>query len=211
MPHETALITTVAAGFGMAFVFGFAAVRLGLPALVGYLLAGVAVGPFTPGFVADAQLAPAAGRDRRDPADVRRGHPLLASGDLLAVRAIAMPGAVGADRRRHRARRRAWRSCWGWSVGGGPRVRARALGRQHGRAAARAGGARRCSTRADGRIAVGWLIVEDLAMVLALVLLPALAPVAAAATRAACAGHAAGGSLGHARHHAGQGRASSSR
>jgi CPA2 family monovalent cation:H+ antiporter-2 len=58
MAHETGLITTVAAGFGMALLFGLAATRLRLPALVGYLLAGVAVGPFTPGFVADAQLAP---------------------------------------------------------------------------------------------------------------------------------------------------------
>ncbi|HZE75335.1 MAG TPA: hypothetical protein VE091_08520 [Gemmatimonadales bacterium] len=53
MAHETALITTVAAGFGMALLFGLAATRLRLPALVGYLLAGVAVGPSTPGFVAD--------------------------------------------------------------------------------------------------------------------------------------------------------------
>jgi len=91
--HETALITTVAAGFGMALLFGLAATRLRLPALVGYLLAGVALGPFTPGFVADAQLAPQL-------AEI--GVILLMFGvgihfslrDLLAVRRIALPGAV---------------------------------------------------------------------------------------------------------------------
>ena len=57
MPHETELIVTIAAGLGLAFVFGFAATRVKLPPLVGYLLAGVLVGPFTPGYVADQGLA----------------------------------------------------------------------------------------------------------------------------------------------------------
>lgn len=57
MPHSISLITTLAAGFGLALILGFVAARLGLPALVGYLLAGVAIGPGTPGFVADAEIA----------------------------------------------------------------------------------------------------------------------------------------------------------
>ncbi len=94
MPHDVALIATLAIGFALAFVFGFAANRLGLPPLVGYLVAGVLVGPFTPGFVGDrastGQLA-------------EIGVMLLMFGvglnfsvdDLIAVRGIAIPGAVG--------------------------------------------------------------------------------------------------------------------
>ena len=97
MEHETALIAILAAGLGFAFVFGFLAVRLGLPPLVGYLLAGVAVGPFTPGFVADPHLA-------SQLAEI--GVILLMFGvglhfsprDLMAVRGIAVPGAVVPDR-----------------------------------------------------------------------------------------------------------------
>src|SRR5688500_20010817 len=93
MPHETALIGTIAAGLGLAFVLGFAAARLRLPPLVGYLLAGVLVGPFTPGFVADTGLA-------QQLAEI--GVILLmfgvgihfSAGDLLAVRRIALLGAV---------------------------------------------------------------------------------------------------------------------
>jgi CPA2 family monovalent cation:H+ antiporter-2 len=57
MPHTVSLITTLAAGFGLALIFGFIAARLGLPALVGYLVAGIAIGPATPGFVANAEIA----------------------------------------------------------------------------------------------------------------------------------------------------------
>src|SRR5262245_53554012 len=93
MAHETALIATIAVSLGLAFLFGFTAVRLRVPPLVGYLLAGVAVGPFTPGFVADAKLAPQL-------AEI--GVILLMFGvglhfsvrDLWAVRAIALPGAL---------------------------------------------------------------------------------------------------------------------
>src|SRR5688572_19757717 len=93
MPHETALIATIAAGMGLAFVFGLVATRLHLPPLVGYLVAGVVVGPFTPGFVADAALA-------QQLAEI--GVILLMFGvgihfsvaDLMAVRRIALPGAV---------------------------------------------------------------------------------------------------------------------
>ena len=94
MPHSVSLINTIAAGLGLALVFGFLAARLRLPALVGYLLAGVIIGPFTPGFVADAGIA-------SQLAEI--GVMLLMFGvglhfhlkDLLAVRTIAIPGALG--------------------------------------------------------------------------------------------------------------------
>jgi len=93
LPHAVSLITTLAAGFGLALVFGFVAARLGLPALVGYLIAGIAIGPATPGFVADAAIA-------AQLAEI--GVMLLMFGvglhfavdDLMAVRKIALPGAV---------------------------------------------------------------------------------------------------------------------
>ena len=93
MQHAVPLITTLAAGFGLALLLGFVAVRLGLPALVGYLMAGVAIGPGTPGFVADIQIA-------SQLAEI--GVMLLMFGvglhfsldDLMAVRRIALPGAV---------------------------------------------------------------------------------------------------------------------
>jgi CPA2 family monovalent cation:H+ antiporter-2 len=94
MPHETGLIATISVALALAFVGGFLATHLHLPAIVGYLLAGVAVGPFTPGFIADTELAPQL-------AEI--GVILLMFGvgihfslrDLLAVRSIAIPGAVG--------------------------------------------------------------------------------------------------------------------
>lgn len=174
MPHETALIATIAAGLGLAFLFGFAATRLKLPPLVGYLIAGVVVGPFTPGYVADTGLA-------SQLAEV--GVILLMFGvglhfsmrDLLAVRRIAVPGAlvriaaitvVGAIVSHG----------WGWSWGGGI-VFGLALSIASTVVLLRAFEGRGILSSANGRIAVGWLIVEDLAMVLVLVLLPALAGV----------------------------------
>src|SRR6188508_1988163 len=93
MDHDLPLITTIAAGLGLALILGFVAARFKLPALVGYLLAGVIIGPFTPGFVADAEIA-------SQLAEI--GVMLLMFGvglhfsldDLLAVRKIAVPGAV---------------------------------------------------------------------------------------------------------------------
>jgi len=93
MPHETALIATIAAAFVLAFGLGFVATRLRLPPLVGYLVAGVLIGPFTPGFVADTGLA-------QQLAEI--GVILLMFGvglhfsipDLMAVRRIALPGAI---------------------------------------------------------------------------------------------------------------------
>src|SRR5262249_42101510 len=93
MPHDTPLIATIVAGLGLAFVFGAIAQRLRLPPLVGYLLAGVAVGPVTPGFVADPALAP----ELAEPGLIL---PMFGVGlhfslkDLLSVRAIALPGAL---------------------------------------------------------------------------------------------------------------------
>ena len=138
MLHEpTPLIATIVAGIVLAFIFGTVAQRLRLSPLVGYLLAGVAVGPFTPGFVADAGLA-------AELAEI--GVILLMFGvglhfslkDLLSVAHDRDARRDRADRGRHRC----WASglAWllGWSLGGGHRVRPRALGRQHRGAAARA-------------------------------------------------------------------------
>lgn len=172
MHHETGLIALVAVGFGLAFVLGFAATRLHLPPLVGYLLAGVAVGPFTPGFVADAGLA-------SQLAEI--GVILLmfgvglhfSVGDLLAVRKISLPGAVvqiGAAT----GMGALLSHFWGWSWGEGL-VFGLALSVASTVVLLRALEERGLLDSVDGRIAVGWLIVEDLAMVLALVLLPALA------------------------------------
>src|SRR5574343_1431270 len=93
MDHNISLITTLAAGFGMALVFGFVAERIKLPALVGYLLAGILIGPATPGFVADLHVASQLSEI---------GVMLLMFGvglhfsldDLLSVKRIALPGAV---------------------------------------------------------------------------------------------------------------------
>jgi K+:H+ antiporter len=173
MPHDTPLIATIVAGLGLAFVFGAIAQRVHIPPLVGYLLAGVAVGPFTPGYVADQALA-------TELAEL--GVILLMFGvglhfslhDLLSVRAIALPGAIVQI---------AVATCMGiafavflmgWTVGGGF-VFGLALSVASTVVLLRAIQERRLMETERGRIAVGWLIVEDLAMVLALVLLPALA------------------------------------
>ncbi|WP_137932781.1 cation:proton antiporter domain-containing protein [Mesorhizobium comanense] len=174
MPHDTPLIATIVAGLGLAFVFGALANRFRIPPLVGYLVAGVLVGPNTPGFVADAGLA-------NELAEI--GVILLMFGvglhfslkDLLSVRAIAVPGAivqigfatllgVGLS----------W--MLGWTMGAGL-VFGLALSVASTVVLLRALQERRLIETERGRIAVGWLIVEDLAMVLALVLLPALAGV----------------------------------
>jgi monovalent cation:H+ antiporter-2, CPA2 family len=172
MQHETALIATIAAGFALAFVLGLAAVRFRLPPLVGYLLAGVAVGPFTPGFVADAGLA-------SQLAEI--GVILLMFGvglhfspvDLLAVRGIAVPGAI-VQILAATALGAAVSRFWGWSWGSGI-VFGISLSVASTVVLLRALESRGELETGDGRIAVGWLIVEDLFTVLVLVLLPALA------------------------------------
>ena len=172
MPHETKLIALIAVCFSFAMVFGFLAARLRLPPLLGYLLAGIAVGPFTPGFVADAALA-------AQLAEI--GVILLMFGvglhfsldTLKQVRKIALPGAIaqivvatsiGASL--------AW--WWGWGLAAGL-VFGLAMSVASTVVLLRALEQRNELDTHDGRIAVGWLVVEDLAMVLALVFLPVLA------------------------------------
>ena len=172
MPHETELIGTIAVGLTAAFIFALIAVRLRLPPIVGYLLAGVAVGPFTPGFVADAHLAPQL-------AEI--GVILLmfgvgihfSPGDLYAVRGIALPGAIG-QIAVATALGIGVAQLWGWTLGEGL-VFGLALSVASTVVLLRALEERDAVRTPAGRVAVGWLLVEDLAMVVALVLLPALA------------------------------------
>jgi len=178
MPHETPLIATIVVGLGLAFVFGTIAQRFRIPPLVGYLLAGVAVGPFTPGFVADQALATELSE---------LGIILLMFGvglhfslqDLLSVRNIAVPGAVVQIAV---ATLMGLGLSWlmGWSVGAGL-VFGLALSVASTVVLLRALQERRLMETDRGRIAVGWLIVEDLAMVLVLVLFPAIASLQVAA------------------------------
>ncbi|HKT59139.1 MAG TPA: cation:proton antiporter [Gemmatimonadales bacterium] len=172
MPHDVSLIAAVAAGFGLALALGLAAQRLGIPPLVGYLVAGILIGPATPGYVADIHLT-------QQLAEL--GVMLMMFGvglhfsldDLLAVRRIALPGALvqmtvatvlGA----------ATAVMWGWSLGAGL-VLGLALSVASTVVLLRGLESRGVLASVDGRIAVGWLVVEDLAVVLILVLLPALA------------------------------------
>ena len=172
MPHhEATLIATIAVGLSVAFVAGLLAFRARLPPLVGYLLAGIAVGPFTAGFVADATLAPQL-------AEI--GVILLmfgvgmhfSVGDLWAVRKIAIPGAVG-QILVATALGAGVAHLWGWPLEAGLMF-GLALSVASTVVLLRALEDLGLVKTDDGRIAVGWLVVEDLGMVLALVLLPAL-------------------------------------
>jgi monovalent cation:proton antiporter-2 (CPA2) family protein len=170
--QEVGLIATIAMSFVFAAILGYGADRLRLPPLVGYLLAGILMGPFTPGFVADTALA-------GQLAEV--GVILLMFGvglhfsaaDLLAVRGIAVPGAIG---RIVLATLLGIGLCtlWGWSLGAGI-VFGLSLSVASTVVLLKPLEDRNLLDTPGGRVAVGWLIVEDLAMVLALVLLPALA------------------------------------
>ena len=172
MPHDVSLIATVAIGFALAFPLGFLAHRLRLPPLVGYLMGGVALGQFAPGFVADSALT-------GQLAEI--GVMLLMFGvglhfsmrDLMAVRRIAVPGAIG-QIVIVTAIGSGMATLWGWKLGAGlilglslsvasTVVLLKALEERNG------------VSTPNGRIAVGWLIVEDLVMVMTLVLLPAFA------------------------------------
>ncbi|QEL57608.1 cation:proton antiporter domain-containing protein [Chromobacterium paludis] len=174
MPHDTPLITTIVGGLVFAFAFGALALRLKLPPLVGYLTAGILVGPFTPGFQADTALAPEL---------AELGVILLMFGvgqhfsikDLLAVKSIAVPGAL-AQIAVATLLGMGLSHFLGWPPGEGlvfglalsvasTVVLLRAL-EEHG-----------WLETEDGKIAVGWLVVEDLVMVITLVLLPAFAGV----------------------------------
>jgi CPA2 family monovalent cation:H+ antiporter-2 len=172
MPHQTELIATIAAGLGLAFLLGLVAVRLRLPPIVGYLLAGVAVGPHSPGFVADVSLA-------QQLAEI--GVILLMFGvgihfsldDLLSVRRIALPGAavqIAVATLLGAVFARVWGYSWGTGI-----VLGLCLSVASTVVLLRALEDRGLLDSADGRIAVGWLVVEDLFTVLVLVLLPALA------------------------------------
>src|SRR6478735_4894346 len=171
VPHHTSLIATLVAGLGLAFICGVLANRLRLSPLVGYILAGVLVGPSTPGFVADQTLAPQL-------AEI--GVILLMFGvglhfslkDLLAVRTIAVPGAIGQIALVTLLGFGLARLL-GWSGGAGV-IFGLALSVASTVVVLRSLQERRVIDTERGRIAVGWLIVEDLVMVLALVLLPAL-------------------------------------
>jgi CPA2 family monovalent cation:H+ antiporter-2 len=172
MHHEFTLISTIAIGFVLAFAFGYVADRLRLPPLVGYLVAGIMVGPYTPGFVADPNLS-------SQLAEV--GVILLMFGvglhfsasDLFAVKGIAIPGAIGQI---VLATLLGVGMCslWGWSLGTGLVV-GLSLSVASTVVLLKALEERNLVDTPNGRVAVGWLIVEDLAMVLALVLLPAFA------------------------------------
>jgi CPA2 family monovalent cation:H+ antiporter-2 len=172
LPHDTPLITTLVAGFGLAFIFGLLAQRLKLPLIAGYLLAGVVIGPFTPGYVADMGLA-------TELAEL--GVILLMFGvglhfsprDLMAVKAIAVPGAVGQI-----AVATAFGTAMGWAMGwslGAGLIFGLALSVASTVVLLRALQDRELVTSDKGKVAVGWLIVEDLVMVLSLVLIPPLA------------------------------------
>lgn len=187
MLHEQALIATLAVSLALAFAFGLLAVRLRLSPIVGYLLAGIALGPHTPGWVADTHLAPQL-------AEI--GVMLLMFGvgthfslrDLLAVRSIAVPGALAQIVVATALGALAAR-LWDWSAGAGllfglalsvasTVVLLRALEQQG------------ALDSEDGRIAVGWLVVEDLVTVLVLVMLPVLAGLLGAPAAAAGGGAA---------------------
>ncbi|QEN88070.1 sodium:proton antiporter [Labrys sp. KNU-23] len=172
MPHETPLIATIVAGLGLAFIFALVAQRLRLSPIVAYLLGGVVIGPFTPGFVADQNLA-------NELAEL--GVILLMFGvglhfslkDLLSVRAIAVPGALGQIAV---ATLLGMGFSWvmGWGLGTGL-VFGLALSVASTVVLLRAMQERKLIETERGRIAVGWLIVEDLVMVITLVLIPPLA------------------------------------
>ncbi|GEO39038.1 CPA2 family monovalent cation:H+ antiporter-2 [Skermanella aerolata] len=169
--HDTPLIAIIAIGLAMAFVLGLAAHRLRVSPLVGYLLAGIVVGPFTPGFVADQGLA-------NELAEIGVILLMFAVGlhfslkDLMSVRTIALPGAVVQIAV---ATLLGMALAWslGWTMGAGI-IFGLALSVASTVVLIRALQERRILETERGRIAVGWLIVEDLVMVLALVMLPAL-------------------------------------
>jgi CPA2 family monovalent cation:H+ antiporter-2 len=171
VPHSVALISTIAAGLGLALIMGFLAARLKLPVLVGYLTAGMIIGPATPGFVADIELS-------SQLAEI--GVMLLMFGvglhfsldDLLAVRRIALPGAV-VQITVATVLGMAVSATWGWSLAAGL-VFGLALSVASTVVLLKALEHRGLLDSVNGRIAIGWLIVEDLVMVLVLVLLPAM-------------------------------------
>lgn len=172
MHHATPLITTIVGGLVLAFILGMIANKLRISPLVGYLLAGVLAGPFTPGFVADTKLAPEL---------AELGVILLMFGvglhfslkDLMAVKSIAIPGAI-AQIGVATLLGMALSAVLGWSIMTGI-VFGLCLSTASTVVLLRALEERQLIDSQRGQIAIGWLIVEDLVMVLTLVLLPAVA------------------------------------
>ncbi|NUO87225.1 MAG: potassium transporter Kef [Cupriavidus sp.] len=178
MHHATPLISTIVGGIVLAFILGAVASRLRLPPLIGYLCAGIVVGPHTPGYTADQALAPEL---------AELGVILLMFGvglhfsikDLMAVKRIAIPGAVvQIGIATLMGMLVSWGFGWSWGQG---LVYGLALSVASTVVLLKALQERELVESPQGRIAVGWLIVEDLAMVLALVLLPAMAGLLAGA------------------------------
>ena len=171
MPHSIPLITTLAIALGFALILGYIATRLRFPAIVGYLLAGILIGPYTPGFIADSGIT-------HELSEIAVMLLMFGVGlhlslkDLLEVRNIALPGAIlqivvatvlGLS----------VALSWGWNLGAAL-VFGIALSVASTVVLLRALEERGVLETINGKIAVGWLIVEDLAMVLVLVLLPPL-------------------------------------
>jgi monovalent cation:H+ antiporter-2, CPA2 family len=171
--HNISLITTLASGFGLALVLGFLAARIKLPPLVGYLLAGILVGPFTPGFVADGHIAAQLSEI---------GVMLLMFGvglhfslnDLMSVRKIALPGAIVQMSLATLLGIALTMGLWGWAFGPAL-VFGLCLSCASTVVLLKALEAGDATETMNGRIAIGWLVVEDLVTVLVLVLLPPLA------------------------------------
>ncbi len=174
MPHDTGLIVTIAAGLALAFVFGWLATRLKIPALVGYLFAGVVLSPNTAGYAADVGLA-------GQLAEI--GVILLMFGvglhfslnDLMNVRRVALPGAIVGMIVLTLAGT-AVASVWGWPIGSAITF-GLCICISSTVVVIRAFEQRNALDTGAGKLAVGWMIVEDLVMVVALVMLPALAPI----------------------------------
>ena len=179
MDHNLTLITTITAGFGLALIFGFIAERCKLPALVGYLLAGILIGPATPGFVADVAIASQLSEI---------GVMLLMFGvglhfsinDLMAVKRIALPGAL-VQMTFATFLGMALAHWWGWKLGEGL-IFGLALSCASTVVLLKALEARGILDSMNGKIAIGWLVVEDLLTVLVLVLMPPLAAILGGAT-----------------------------
>lgn len=172
MEHNVTLITTIAAGFGLALIFGFIAERLKLSALVGYLVAGILIGPATPGFVADAHIASQLSEI---------GVMLLMFGvglhfsieDLMSVKRIAIPGAI-VQMTIATFLGMYVSSAWGWTFGEGL-VFGLSLSCASTVVLLKALESRNLMKSINAKITIGWLVVEDLITVLVLVLLPPLA------------------------------------
>ena len=174
MDHNLTLITTVTAGVGLALIFGFIAERCKLPALVGYLVAGILIGPATPGFVADVAIASQLSEI---------GVMLLMFGvglhfsinDLMSVKRIALPGAI-VQMAIATLLGMVLANSWGWRFGEGL-IFGLALSCASTVVLLKALESRGILDSMNGKIAVGWLVVEDLLTVLVLVLMPPLATI----------------------------------